>query len=139
MAEDRVLLEAVGELAVRAELRVPVRELLLGRQLAEHEKVRGLLVAEASLLAIGVHKILDVDAAVEELAGNGLALAFAHYVAVDVADSRQPDEHACAVVVSEPAFDAVLAIERRVDSVCLAYLVRVRLQPFLVDHGPISP
>ena len=94
IAKDRILLEAIGKLAVLADPVLPVHKLARGRQLAEKQQVRGLFVAEAVFAAVGGHDILHADAAIVQFAFDGLLLAFAHHVAVDVAYRGETHEHA---------------------------------------------
>ena len=129
---DRVLLEAVGELAVGADAVLPVDELTRRRQLAEEEQVRGLLVAEPVLAAVGLHDVAHVDAAVVQLARHRAPLAFVHHVAVHVADCGKPHQHTDAGVVAQTPLDPVLAVEGRVDVVLRPYLLRLGPQPFLI-------
>ena len=133
MTQDRVLLETVRQLAVRAELVLPVHQLLRRRQLAEHQEVGGLLVAVAVLLAVRRDEVLDADSTIVELAGNRLLLALVHDVAVDVADRGQPDQDARTVVVAQAALDAELAVKRRVDVVRLPNPLRMVLEPCAVN------
>ena len=128
----------MSKLPVRTDALLPVDELPRGGELSEEKEVRRLLVSKAVFALVGLHDVLDVDAAVVEFAGDGLAFSFVHDVAVDVAYRRESDEHTRTVVVSKPPLDAILRVERRVDVVGRTRLFRLFLEPLPVYHLDIS-
>ena len=86
------------------------------------------------LLTVGNDQIFHADAAIVKLTGNGLLLAFIHHVTVHVSDRRQTDQNTRAVIIAQATLHAVLTIQRRVDVIGLANLVRVLLQPLVFNH-----
>ena len=94
-------------------------------QLAEEQQVGGLLEAGLALGDEAVDEVVDLDAAVEQLAGRGHELVALGRGAHDVADAGESGEHALAGLVAQAALDVVLDVEARVDRAA-----------FLGDDGP---
>ena len=134
-ANDGILLEAFRQSPMLGQNGAPFVELRPRGQDAEQQQIGRLLVAKALLRRTSRDQIVHVDATVEQLARNGLLLAFVHDIAMDVADGGQPHEDACAVLVAETALDAVARIQGRVDGIGPEHVVGTRLQPDRVDHA----
>ena len=63
-------------------------------KLARQKQESRLLISVAVLAFVSLYYLFDIDAAVVQCARNGLALAFVHNVAVDVADCGEADQYA---------------------------------------------
>ena len=92
-----------------------IHELFLLGQLAEEQEVNNLLKAEAVVSADAVDDIVDVVAAVIQLAVTGNQLSVYHFVLLDGGNVGQTRQNALAVDVAQTALDVELAVERSVD------------------------
>ena len=61
-----------------------------------------------------MHKIGDLVAAVDQLAGDGLELALVEHIAVDIADFCNARDNAGAVRAAQSAVDLIFLVERGV-------------------------
>ena len=133
--DDRVLLESVGKPAVFGKQRLPFRQV---GEFPEKKQVGALLEPEALFGLAVPHEIADVDAAVEELSGNGHLLAFAHHIAVDGANGGEADQHARAVAVAKPPLHVVLLVQRGINRICAPNIRGTRFQPCRINHLLVS-
>ena len=92
-----------------------IHELFLLGQLAEEQEVNNLLKAEAVVLADAGNDVIDVVAAVIQLAVTGNQLSVYHFVLLDGGNVGQTRQNALAVDVAQTALDVELAVERSVD------------------------
>ena len=138
VVHDGVFLEPVRKLAVGAEHVLPLDQLPHVGKPSEEQQIGRLLVAEAVLALVGPHDVPHIDAAIVELARDGLLLAFGDHIAMDVSDGGQPHENACAVAVAKATLHIIFLIQRRIDPINLPDLVRMRLQPFVVNNHQLS-
>ena len=104
---------------IREELH-EIRELLLVGELAEQEEVGCLLEAGAVVRRKAGNELLDIDAAVIELAVTRNALPVHHFGGADIADMCQTCENALAVQIAQTAFDVVFGVELRVNGEAFA-------------------
>ena len=92
------------------------RQLLPVGQVARQKKKDGLLETESFLGLNTPYQVFDADTPVDQLARNRLHLAFGlSFVSDDVADLRQPDQHAGMVLVAQPPLDVVFHEKIRLD------------------------
>ena len=134
-AEDGVLLEPVGERALRVERGGELRELVLRGEVAHEKQEADLLEAEAALGLEAADDVADLDAAVEQAPGDRDDLLLEDGVADDGRDGREADEDAGAVRVAEAALDVVDAVEVRVDAGGLGGHRGVALDEVGVERG----
>ena len=112
--EDHVLSEVLRQRGVGVQNGVEHLILLARGELAQQQKVGDLGEAEALFADVGVHKVGQVVAAVDQAALHGDAVTVNDAVAEDVADLGAADHDAGAVVVSQAALD-VAVFPRLVD------------------------
>ena len=111
---DDVACEGGGQSAEVGKKASEFRELVLAGHSSEEEEVNGLLVAEALLLDEALDYVLDVDAAVVELAVAVIGHTVAHIEHLYRAYIGKTGDNAVAVYITEPALDVVLGVELRV-------------------------
>ena len=94
-------------------------------EFAGEQQVRGLLVAEAlAILQDGPREVLEFVTAVVKAALDGLRAAIGlALITHDIADVREPHQHAGAVLVAEAPLHAVLGEQRAVDAAGHLHLV----------------
>ena len=102
---------AIGDVAVCAQARLKVRELVYVGQGAGDEQVGDLFVTKAALRLRAIDKVLDAVTAKRQLALVRNQLAVHDVVAVDVADAGEAGHHAGTVRVAQAALDVVLFVE----------------------------
>src|SRR5574344_357786 len=134
MLHDGIVLEPVRELAIGAELLIPVGELSLRRKLSAQQQVSRLLVAKAALSLVRTDNVLDVDSAIEKLAGNSLLLAFGHHISMNISNGRQSHQNAGAVIIAQAALYTLLRVQSRIDVVNRTDLFGLLFEPFFVYH-----
>ena len=91
-------------------------ELLFVRQVAEQQQI-GRALKRIALAAQTADQVIDVVAAVPELALAGNLLAVALLKGVDAGNVRDARQHALAVFVAQTALDVVLGKQRGIDAV----------------------
>ena len=106
--EDHVLGEVLRQRGVGVQDGVEHLILLARGELAQQQKVGDLGEAEALFADVGVHKVGQVVAAVDQAALHGDAVTVNDAVAEDVADLGAADHDAGAVVVSQAALDVAV-------------------------------
>ncbi len=111
--------ERAGHPAHAGEVLVELVELVPVGKLAEEQQVGGLLEAGLALGHESVDEVVDLDAAVQQLAGRGHELVALGRGADDVADAGEAREHASAGLVAQAALDVVLDVEPGVDRALL--------------------
>ena len=110
--------EAIGQCAVLGQQRTEIVQLGLGGQTAEQQQPDDLLKDEA-VVAVGFfHDLLDVDTAVDQLAGDGDDMPLlVLFVADDVAHVGQACQHTGAIRIAQAALDPQPLTGLRVDVV----------------------
>ena len=110
--------EAIGQCAVLGQQRTEIVQLGLGGQTAEQQQPDDLLKDEA-VVAVGFfHDLLDVDTAVDQLAGDGDDMPLlVLFVADDVAHVGQACQHTGAIRIAQAALDPQPLAGLRVDVV----------------------
>ena len=112
---DNLFQQQIGQRALGVQDRVPLFQLGLVRQLPEEQQIRRLLEAGAPFALEAVHQFLHVHPAIELLARHRDQLILVHHVAVNRADTRQPNQHARAILVAQTALHVVAPVKLRVD------------------------
>ena len=112
---DDVAGEVAGEGPAGGEGTGELPELFPVRELAEKQQVGGLLKAEAVFGGEAADEVLDIDAAVVELAVAGDLLAVDHFEGVDPGDVGEPGADALAVFIPEALFHLVGVVELQGD------------------------
>ena len=144
VAQDVVLLKALGQIARLLEQEVELLQLIARGQMADEQQIGDLLIAEGAGLLVGGDDVLHADAAVIELAGHGLAHAVLHIIALDGADVAHARDDAGAVGIAQAVFDAgIVALELR-DLILRGELGIEGMNVFVVKlpevrHGGVSP
>ena len=105
---NHVLGEVVGQGTRLTDHCSEEAELLAGGQTAGQQQVADLAKAEAVLVLEGVEQVVQIDAAIGQLALDGFALTFVEQVAMNVTKTGDTGHNACAVRVSQAALDIVL-------------------------------
>ena len=90
----------------------------------DQQKIDDLFKAEAVLRNKAADEILDVDAAVAQLAVAVFLAAHLLLGAVDRGDLGQPRQHALAVRIAQAALDVVFGVERGFNMVGLRAFLR---------------
>ena len=116
---DHVLGKAVGQLPGPVHDLVEAGQLRLGGQIAEQKQVRHLLIAEGARLPMGLHDLVQLDAAVVELAGLGDPLAVLDEIALHAAHLGHAGQYAGAVAVAQAALH-IAPVEFLTDGVFLS-------------------
>ena len=84
------------------------------------------------LSLVGLYDILHIDATIEEFTRNRLFFTFRYNISMHIADSGKPDEHTCAVLVSQTALDVIFPVQSRIDVIHFSDIFRPRLEPFFI-------
>ncbi len=98
---DHALGKALRQLAGLVHDLVEVGQLAPGGQIAHQQQVGHLLEAEGPGLAVGLHDVGELDAAVVQTAGGGNTLAVLHQIALDAAHLGHAHQHTGAVVIPQ--------------------------------------
>ena len=77
------------------------------------QQIRDLLVAKCAALAVRFDDLVEVNAAIVELAGDRNAASIFNQIALHAADLRHADEYARAVAVAKTALDLTKVIAVR--------------------------
>ena len=98
---DHALGKALGQLAGLVHDLVEVGQLALGGQITHQQQVGYLLEAEGAGLAVGLHDVGELDAAVVQLAGSGNTLPVLHQIALNTAHLGHTHQNARAIVIPQ--------------------------------------
>ena len=126
--QDHVPHEVGGQAAVERQLLVESFQLVGGGQLAEHQKISGLLKTKPLVPYKPAGELLYRVAPVVQFALTGHLFAVHHLAADDLADLGEAGQHAGAVQVAQTAFDVVAHVVVLVDLVVGQTDRRQRLQ-----------
>ena len=113
---DDVAGEVGGHGAALAQHAAELVQLFLGGQLAEQQQVARFLKGEAAARR-AADKVLDVVAAVKQLAVGRLLDAVHILEGADIGDIGQARQHALAVFVAQARFNAKLLVQVLADAV----------------------
>ena len=105
MTHDHALGEAVRQLTGLTHDAVEASKLILRGQIAHKQQIRNLLKTEGAGLAVRLHNIVQLDAAIIQPPGGRHPLAVLKQVALYAADLGNADQHAGAVAVAQAFFD----------------------------------
>jgi hypothetical protein len=101
--EDYVLSEADGQIACLGQQSLEAFKLGLVWQLAQQQKIHGLLIAEGAGFQVCLHNVGGIDASVIKLARHWDAFAVYDGVALHAAYARDADDDAGAVGIAQTA------------------------------------
>jgi len=101
--EDNVLGEADGQISGLGQQSLEAVKLGLVGQLAQQQKIHGLLIAEGAGFQVCLHNVRGIDASVIKLARHWDALAVYNGVALHAAHARDADDDAGAVGIAQAA------------------------------------
>ena len=131
---DNVADEVGGQVAAFGQHTGEIGQLGGGGQIAHQQQVSGLLKAIA-LAAQAADEIIDIVAAVPQLAFAGDLFAVALLKGVDAGNVGDAGQNALAVLVAQAALDAQLIKQRRVDAVAL--LAQFGIDPGFLFNGSV--
>ena len=139
---DDVAGEVGGHGAALAQHAAELVQLFLGGQLAEQQQVARFLKGEAAACR-AADKVLDVVAAVKQLAVGGLLDAVHILEGADIGDIGQARQHALAVFVAQARLHPELAVEVLGDAVVLGaqrlLLVKITHYVLQMIHRCVAP
>ena len=101
----------------------PSGSLRARREAAHQKQIRHLLIAEGAACPVRFHDVVEIDAAIVEMARRRNSLSVLHQVALHAANLRHADQDAGAVAVAQAALD-LAAIVFLADPVDLFQLLR---------------
>ena len=131
---DHALGETLRQLAGLAHDVLEPLQLGLRGQVAHHQQVRHLLIAEGAGSAVGLHDVGKLDAAVVQAARGRDALSVLQQVALHAAYLGDAHQHAGAVAVAQTLFDLTL-IELGADGILLLNAAAQRFCVALQNTG----
>ena len=112
-----------------------MRQLGRRRQFAKQQQVGALLEARAPLRLATGHELLDIDAAIDQLAGNRHFFVFGNDVPVDRPDAGQADQYTRAIGIAQATLDVVIDIQLRINRSRCPHLFGIFLNDRVFHRG----